>query len=88
MQLLQLLLAVAFHRHGMNIGAACRFEHGVAVIAVGLVAAAIGPHVVPMQQPHLMPHQHGEATGAEDGHAAIRWQAHRVDAQQVGIQRG
>ncbi|KFJ92890.1 hypothetical protein JF55_05475 [Pseudomonas sp. 1-7] len=38
----------------MNIGAARRFEHGIAVIAVGFVTTAIGPHVARVQQLDLM----------------------------------
>lgn len=54
MQLLELLLITALYRHGIDVGAARRFQHGVAVIAVSLVATAIGPHVARVQQLHLM----------------------------------
>ncbi len=55
MQLLQQLLLVGFHRDGIDILAARRFQHGVAVVAVGLVAPAIGPHIACMDQLHPMP---------------------------------
>lgn len=61
-QLLQLLLLMALHRHRMNAGAARRFEEGVAVVAVGLVASPVGFHVARMQQDHPMPQRLGEAS--------------------------
>ena len=54
-QLLKLLLVVALHRDRMDIAATRRFQHGVAIIAVGFVTAAIGSHVARMQRLHLMP---------------------------------
>lgn len=53
--MLKLLLFVALHRHWIHVDAARRFQHGVAVIAVGLVATTIGPHVARGQELDLMP---------------------------------
>ncbi|MNZ83450.1 hypothetical protein D3C78_1021790 [compost metagenome] len=47
-QLLELLLLVALHRHRVDVGTTRGFEDRVAVVAVGLVAPPVGTHVAGM----------------------------------------
>src|SRR5690606_30627648 len=54
MQLLNLLLLMAFHRHWMNIRAARRFQHGVTIVAVGFVTTPVRANVTRVDQLHPM----------------------------------
>jgi len=53
-QLLQLLLLDALHRHDAKLRAARRFEQCRGVGRVGLVASHVGAHVLRRQQAYLV----------------------------------
>ncbi|MNE66687.1 hypothetical protein D3C80_1622510 [compost metagenome] len=51
---------MGLHRNRVDARATRRFEDGVAVVAVGLVAPPVGAHIAGMQQGHPMPQCLGE----------------------------